>query len=171
MAKIKTKKQFYKKMGTKNLNKIAKSKIKELSSILPNLDPEVAKEVIAQFPGFVDLSKNLVKEYREVVNKAMDEGSVGAKAYYKACEKILDNLEKELARENLSQSERNEILDKMIKVSKDIEAKHEKDQNFLLKIIKAFAYPIMFIVIFAFVAIGGKISLPEAIQVAKDKLK
>ena len=164
MAEIKTKKQFYKKMGTKNLNKIAKFKIKELSSILPDLDPEVAKEVIAQFPGFVDLSKNLVKEYREVVDKAIDESSLGAKAYYQACEKILENLEKELARENLSQSERNEILAKMMKVAKDIESKHEKDQNFLLKIIKAIAYPILFIVILAFVSIGGKISLPDAIQ-------
>ena len=59
----------------------------------------------------------------------------------------------------------------MMKVAQDIDAKDEKDKNFLLRIIKAFVYPVMFCIIFAFVILGGKVSPIEAIGIAKDKLE
>ncbi|MDT2767760.1 hypothetical protein P7G58_02615 [Globicatella sulfidifaciens] len=47
-------------LGIKNFRNLSKDKIMEFVSLIPNMDKEVAIEIIRQFPSFVDFGNTVV---------------------------------------------------------------------------------------------------------------
>ncbi|MCR5660739.1 MAG: hypothetical protein K6G50_01255 [bacterium] len=112
---------------------MTKEKLVKFSSILPRMDPEVAKKALEQFPSFTELSSALVEHYKTVVDKAFEKNGDSQKAFYESCNSILDSLRKELEKENLTPEEKERIEDKMIEVAKLIGQKDNENKSFLIK--------------------------------------
>lgn len=148
MAKIKTEKQLFKKLNIKNVNNLSKEKISEFVSILHNVDPEVAKKIIEQFPEFTKFASQATQEFKNILIEAK-KGTKGADAYYRSCEKMIDSLQQKLDKGNLSREEQDGIIDKMLEIAKEIDKKDEKDKAFILKILNGFCH-----FVFALAAIG-----------------
>lgn len=126
---------------------MTKDKVVKFASMLPYMDPEVAKKALEQFPAFKDLASDLVVQYKAIVEKAFEENKISQQAFYDACQSIIESLQHELDDDNITPDERSRIEDKMIQVAKMIGEKDSENKGFILKMLGGAA--------FVFALIGG----------------
>ncbi len=128
-------KKVLKKLGIKDFRHMTKDKVVKFASMLPYMNPEVAKKALEQFPSFKDLAGDMVIEYKAIVNAAFEENRISQKAFYDACNSILDSLKTELEDDEIDAVERDRIENKMIKVAGMIGEKDRENKGWLLKIV------------------------------------
>ena len=101
-------------LGKTNFKNLKKNDAISLVSKLDQMDPEVAKEIIAKFPEFASLLKDNYKVCNENILKIMDSDDKSLNNYYKICDKELESLyvdcEKEYAFDENLQKELSEEL-------------------------------------------------------------
>lgn len=114
---------------------MTKDKIVKFASMLPYMDPEVAKKALEQFPAFKDLASDLVTQYKGIIDKAIDGNEVSQKAFYDACNSIIQSLQKELEDDDITSEEKDRIEEKMIRVAQMIGEKDSENKGFLLKVL------------------------------------
>lgn len=122
-------KKVLKKLGIKDFRHMTKDKVVSFASMLPYMNPEVAKKALEQFPSFKDLAGDMVIEYKAIVNAAFEENRVSQKAFYDACNSILESLKTELEDDEIDAVERDRIEDKMIKVAGMIGEKDRENKG------------------------------------------
>jgi hypothetical protein len=128
-------KKVLKKLGISDFRHMTKEKVVKFASMLPNMDPEVAKKALEQFPTFKELASDIVTQYKEIIDKAIDENAVSSKTFYDVCNSIIQSLQKELEEDNITSEDRERIEDKMIQVAQMIGEKDSENKGFLLKCI------------------------------------
>ena len=126
MARSLTEQKVLKKLGIDDFRHLTKDKVITMASMLDRMDPEVAKKAIEQFPEFAHTMKHILNDYKQTLDKALDENGDSVKSYYSSCDAIITSLQKELDKENLSFDEKRYIIDQMIEVNK---MKGEKDSE------------------------------------------
>lgn len=114
---------------------MTKDKIMSFATMLPYMDPEVAKKALEQFPAYKELAGQLVNEYKNIVLNTLTENSESQKAFYNTCNSILDSLKQELQNDALSAEEQACIEDKMLQVAAMIAEKDSENKRFLLKMV------------------------------------
>ena len=129
-----------KQLGISDFRYMTKEKIMKFATMLPYMDPEVAKKALEQFPAFKDLAGQLVVEYKTVVEKVFNENSLSQNTFYQACDSILEGLKQELQKDELSADERAHIEDKMLEVATMISEKDSENKHFLIKIFTVFGF-------------------------------
>ena len=122
-------------LGIQDFRHMTKDKIMKFATMLPYMDPEVAKKALEQFPEFKELAGQLVIEYKNIISDALVDNSESLNTFYRACNSILDGLKQELQSDALSQEERARIEDKMLNVAAMIAEKDSENKRFLLKVI------------------------------------
>ena len=122
-------------LGIQDFRHMTKDKIMRFATMLPYMDPEVAKKALEQFPAFKDLAGQLVVEYKNIVADTLTDNSESQKAFYQTCNAILDSLKQELQNDTLLVEERACIEDRMLKVASMIAEKDSENKRFLLKVI------------------------------------
>lgn len=138
MTRTLSERRVLKKLGIEDFRHMTKEKIVKFASMLPYMDPEVAKAALAQFPTFKDLAGDLVSQYKLVIDKAFDENKVSQQAFYEACNSILSSLQKELDKDSIQIEERERIENKMIEVARMIGEKDTENKGFIMKILAWF---------------------------------
>ena len=79
MAKLLSEKDVLKQLDIPDFRHLSKDKVMQFASMLDNMDPEVAKAAIKQFPDFANLTLEALKDYRGVIEKAIDADKDGTK--------------------------------------------------------------------------------------------
>ena len=102
-----------------------------MASMLDKMAPEVAKKAIEQFPEFAHTMKDILHDYKQTLDKTLEENGESVKSYYSSCDAIISSLQKELDKENLSFDEKKYIIDKMIEVNKMKGDKDSENKKFL----------------------------------------
>lgn len=74
-------------MGRTDFKNLSKNDIISYASKLGELRPEVARDVLAQYPQFVELMRNSLVEYREEINKIIESDDASLEHYYSYVEK------------------------------------------------------------------------------------
>lgn len=163
MARMMNEKQVLKKLDIPDFRHITKDKVITLTSMLDKVDPEVAKKALEQFPEFANLAKEMVHEQKRVIDKAFEENAKGVEAYYAACKQILDELGKQLDKDDLTPEERTEIIDNMLAVAENMSRKDSENKRFHLDAIKVFGGFAAVISVAAIAVLGGntRIDLDE----------
>ena len=87
-----TEKQVLKKLNIPDFRHLSKDKIMTFFSMLPNMDPEVAKKAIEQFPTYAGTVKEIVSEYKGLLEKALSDNAESIQSYYAICNSILNTL-------------------------------------------------------------------------------
>ena len=72
---------------------ISKNDVLSFASKLGELRPEVAKEVLAQFPEFVGLMKSTLTKYKGMLDSIIDSDNDSIKEYYNVANKEMDSAE------------------------------------------------------------------------------
>ena len=132
MTRTLSEKKVLKKLGITDFRHMTKDKIIKFASMLPNMDPEVAKKALEQFPTFKDLASDLVTHYKDIVEKAFNANQNSQQSFYETCNSIIESLQQELKKDNTTSDERSRIEDKMIEVAKMIADKDSENKRFIL---------------------------------------
>lgn len=119
----------------------------KITSKLNELSPEVAKDVIAQFPEFTNLIKSLMTEQKEllgniiasddesikhvyaIADKDMDISKESLNQFYDFAEKVHTDLSKCLDDPNLTEEERKEILEQEKEILNVVSEKDSEIRN------------------------------------------
>lgn len=123
------------------------------------MDPEVAKKAIEQFPEFARTMKDILHDYKQTLDKILEESGESVKSYYLTCDAIISSLQKELDKENLSLEERKYIIDKMIEVNKMKGDKDSEHKQFLVKMAAVGFAAVGFVAAALVTTLGGNTSV------------
>ena len=99
------------------------------------MDPEVAKKALEQFPNFASTSLDIMKEYRGVLEEAMQDDRESTQVCYDMYNRVMDSLERILQEEKLTFDEKTYILNQMKEVADTVSQKDYEKANNRLKII------------------------------------
>jgi hypothetical protein len=129
-------------MKRTDFKNLTKADVIGITSQLANLRPEVATEVLAQFPEFVKMAQSTMSEYSSILKDVIASDDESLKGFYSLTEKaieadtqttkefielsnrIREDLSKCLDNPDLSQEERQSIIEKEMEI---FEAVKEKD--------------------------------------------
>lgn len=131
MSRALTEQKVLKKLGIEDFRHLTKDKVITMASMLDKMDPEVAKKAIEQFPQFSNTMKEILHEYKDSLDKALENNNESVGSYYSSCDAIISSLQKELDKEELSFEEKKYIIDKMIEVNKMKGDKDSENKKFI----------------------------------------
>lgn len=131
MDALLTEPKALKKLGIKDFQHLPKSKVITLASMLDKMEPEVAKKAIEQFPNFSGTMKEILHDYKESLDKALQSNAESVKSFYDSSDSIIRSLQRELERDNQTFEERKYIIDKMMEVNQLKGDKDSENKNFL----------------------------------------
>lgn len=120
-----------KKLGIEDFRHLTKDKVITMASLLDKMDPEVAKKALEQFPEFSKTAKEVLAEYKDILDKGLENNKESVQSYYSTCNAIIVSLQKQLENESMSFDERKYIIDKMIEVSKMMGEKDTENKRFI----------------------------------------
>ena len=98
-----TEKKALKKLGIPDFRHMTKDKVVQFTSMIPKMDPEVAKAAIEQFPEFRGMTTDIVNACKEIVDKLFESNDCSQEQFYSACNSIINSLHA-FVNKNLSHS-------------------------------------------------------------------
>ena len=129
MPKQLTEKRVLKALGVPDFRHIGKDQVMKLASIYDKMDPEVAKKVIEQIPEFTKIIREGLVEYKDVIDKMIDSSNDNARSFYNNCQMVLNSLQNELDKGDLSQENKADIFDRMNNILRtEAEFKKQHDE-------------------------------------------
>lgn len=131
MNKSPTEQKILKKLGIEDFRHLTKDKVITMASMLDKMDPEVAKKALEQFPEFAATTKEMLMEYKEILDKGLESNQKSVQAYYDTCNSTIASLQKQLEDENLSFEDKRYIIDRMLEVSKMMGEKDSENKKFI----------------------------------------
>ncbi len=146
-----TEKQFLSLMERTNFRNLSKNDVLSYASKLNELRPEVAQQVLEQFPELVKLIQSSMVEYKEILEKiiASDDDSTNQvygilnkelegsyesrKEYIAFADKVRSDLSKCLDNPNLTSEQQKEIIDREMEIlnmvnNKDTEIREQETE-------------------------------------------
>lgn len=128
-----TEQKVLRKLNIEDFRHLTKDKVITMASMLDKMEPEVAKKALEQFPEFCKVTKEILFEYKDLLDKLLESNKESVQSLYTSCNIILSDLEKQLDNNNnLSFEEKMIIIDKMIEVSKIISDKDSENKKFII---------------------------------------
>lgn len=103
--------------------------------MLQNMEPEVAKKALEQFPEFAKMTLEVLKDYKAVMEKTLDENSASSKQCYGIYNEVMDALKGCLAKDELPFEEKKYYIEKMMEIAKMVESKDTENKGFNWKMI------------------------------------
>lgn len=131
-----TEQKVLKKLGIPDFRHMTKEKIVGFVSMLPRMDPEVAKKALEQFPEFAKTALAITEGLKAEVETLVASNDENNHEFNEVCLTILNSLQVELAREGLSEEARTGIIDKMLQVARLMSEKDTENKAFLTGIAK-----------------------------------
>lgn len=148
-----------------NFRHITKDKVMTFASMLQNMEPEVAKKALEQFPEFAKMTLEVMREYKSVLEKSLDANSASSQQCYEIYNTVLDALKSCLDKEDLSFEEKKYYLDGMMEIAKMAESKDSENKKLNWIIINAGAFAVIAFVNISANLLGGssnfKLSSPK----------
>lgn len=160
-------------LGIKDFRHLSKKQVISFISAIPQMDPEVAKEVIDQFPQMANMVVDLAKEYREALDSAIKANEASSKDVAATIDKVIDILSDQLNKEDLTTEERLQIVDTIGQVTGYKLELHKSNQAFLSQGIKYFGLFVLGVVaigVSATLGGNGSVNLPSMNDNANEEL-
>lgn len=141
-------------MKRTDFKNLSKNDVLSIASKLGELRPDVAKEVIAQFPEFAKLIQSSMEEYKDILgnivssddesvkqvytiaDKDMDTSANSRRQFYEFAGKVHADLSKCLDNPDLSAEERKDILAQEIEILKAVSEKDSEIRTHETEIVK-----------------------------------
>jgi len=133
---------------------MSKDKIMKFTSALPYMDPSVAVAALQQFPEFAKTSIEIVNCYKQSVSEALGRNADSMQSFYDSCDVLIDALKTQLDKQDLSFSEKNQIIAHMMQVLQMKAEKDSENKKFIWGAIGAISITVAAIVATAAAAIG-----------------
>lgn len=161
MGRPYTERQVLKKLDIPDFRHLTKEKVIAFATMIPRMDPEVAKKALEQFPNFASTSLDILKEYRGIIEEAMADDKESMLACYEMYGRVMDSLERLLDNDNLSFDEQTYILGQMREVADAVAEKDTEKANNRLKMLGIVGGVAAAIVAALASALGGNLGIKE----------
>lgn len=135
MGRSLTEQKVLKKLGIPDFRHMTKDKIVAFATMLPKMDPEVAKKALEQFPEFAKTATEIVSYYKEMIEKGFDYNDKSINSFYLTCDAIIATLNEQLKDGNLSFEEKQIVIDKMIELAKMKADKDSENKHFISDVV------------------------------------
>lgn len=150
-------KKVLKKLGIENFRHMTKDKIVEFASMLPKMDPEVAKAALAQFPEFKDMAIEVVKNLQQSIEAGMKSNDRSQDQFYDACNKVIDMLNDQLDKDDLTEDQEKDIRENIVKVVEMMYSKDSENKAFILSVVKTAGVSAAIIILAAISSLGTNV--------------
>ena len=130
MSKQLTETQVLKKLDIPDFRHLSKDNVMAFASMIQDMDPEVARKALEQFPDFAKSTSEALKDFKGVVDKSFDDDKESANQCYALFNRVQDALEKCLDNEDLSFEERKYYIDQMKEVAQMASIKDSEGKKF-----------------------------------------
>lgn len=156
------------KLDITDFRHITKDKVVEFISMYSNMDIEVVKSAIAQFPDFANMMEAVIADYKISILTILESECKSAEETFKIYQGILEALQNELERSNLTIEERKDIIEKLFEIKNSMEFENEKRREFFLNITKNVGCVVVTAAAFSIVVLGGRgtISIPSSKKIS-----
>ncbi|MDO4468214.1 MAG: hypothetical protein Q4C84_00025 [Bacillota bacterium] len=165
MSRTLTEKKVLKKLGIDDFRHLTKEKVITMATMLDKMDPEVAKKALEQFPEFAKVSKDMLKEYKETLDKGLETNRESVQSFYESCNTNIKALQKILEDETLTFEEKKYVIDKLLEISKMMGAKDTENKKFIATMAVVGATALGFATMALSSVLGGN----TKIQMSDDK--
>ncbi|MCB5918331.1 hypothetical protein LJB56_15275 [Lachnospiraceae bacterium 210521-DFI.3.101] len=135
MSRPYTETQVLKKLDIPDFRHLTKDKVIAFATMVPKMNPEVAKKALEQFPDFASTSLEVMREYRGIIEEAMEDDRKSTQTCYDMYNRVMSALEKILNEDELSFDEKTYILSQMKDVADEVSRKDYEKANNRIKII------------------------------------
>lgn len=115
-----TEAKVLKKLDIPDFRYITKDKVMALATMIPKMDSEVAQKAIEQFPNFSSTSLEIMKEYKSILEQAIQENKEGTQMLYDMYNHVMNCYEKVLIEYNPTFDEKMCILDRMKEIADEM---------------------------------------------------
>ncbi len=136
MTRTISERQVLKRLKIDDFRHLSKDKVMAFMSMIPDMDAEVAKQCIAQFPNFKEMGTEMLHVLIEGYNHIMEFGSESQKQAMAAYETILDALKDMLSWDELTFDQKQQVADKMVEVADRIAEIDTRWKEFLANLAK-----------------------------------
>lgn len=124
-----------KKFKVEHFSELKKENIIELTSLLDQLDPQVAVKIVDQFPEFTQLSREVITDYKSLVHDILNKNDTNQKLILKACEQKLSTLEQLLHQKDLTSEDIKYYLSEMTATIEQMNSLDDKNKKWLGKLL------------------------------------
>lgn len=158
-----TEREVLQQLDIPDFRHITKDKVMAFASMIQNMEPEVAKKALEQFPEFAKMALEVLKDYKEVMEKTLDGNATSSKQCYDIYNEVVDALKSCLAKDDLPFEERKYYIEKMMEIAKMAENKDTENKGFNWKMISLGTFAVFTVVGIAASVLGGNtnIKLPK----------
>lgn len=125
-----TEREVLQQLNIPDFRHITKDKIMTFASMLQNMEPEVAKKALEQFPEFAKMALEVLKDYRSFMEKTLDGNSASSKQCYDIYNEVIDASKTCLAKGDLPFEEKKYYIEKMMEIAKMAESKDIENKGF-----------------------------------------
>lgn len=117
-----TEQQLLKELDIPDWRHMSKDKLIMFANNMSELNPEVAKAAIAQFPKFSEMGTEMVRLMNGSLDKIVENEKNVDRQSYELNKQILNSLDKRLNKRFLFPGERKQIIESMVQVSNNLAA-------------------------------------------------
>ena len=156
MNKTLTERKVLKKLDIPDFRHMTKDKVVGFVSMLPRMDPEVAKKALEQFPEFAKTALAITEGMKAELEKMVDSNAANMQEVNGAYLLILNSLKVELSQEGLSEAVRADIIDRMLTVAQMMSLKDTENKEFLSGLQKAKTWACAFLFLCMASLLGAK---------------
>ena len=158
MSKPLSEEKVLKKLKIGNFKDLTKDVVIKMSSMLGQMEPDVAKKAIEQFPHFTKTASEILKDFKHSLDNALESNKESVAPYYKACDSTITILQQELKNDDLTFEEKNILIGRIFEVSQMMSEKDSQNKRFIT-IMKGLGLTAVGVVVAGFtVALGGGVS-------------
>lgn len=161
MAKTLMQQEVLNHFGIENFRQLRADQVTEFYSMMKDMDKEVAKEAIEQFPNFKEYGLGLFEELTKQYNSVIEAGKDSSKQAMASYSVILDSLKREFEKDNYTLEEKREIASMMIDVGDRIRSIDIDNKTFLLQVIKSITMAAGAVASIGAAVLGVKYKIPS----------
>jgi len=156
-----TEDKVLRKLDIPDFRHMTKDKVVSFVSMLPQMDPEVAKRALEQFPAFAETSLAIVNCLRENLGDIVDSNAANAAEFNARCQEALNALETLLLRDDLSDAGREQAINGIMGVLELMREFDRENKAFLKGLLQDILAVSLIIVICLTIPLGLKLNTSD----------
>ena len=138
MSHTLTEAKVLRKLDIPDFRHLTKDKVVSFVSMLPQMDPDVAKHALEQFPAFAEMHLAIVSCLKDSLGAIVSSNAGNMAEFNGRCQEVLAALEAELKREDLSDEGRKMVIDGIMGIIETISRKDSENKEFLERLCTGF---------------------------------
>ena len=142
-----TESQVLRKLDIPDFRHLTKDKVVSFVSMLPQMDPDVAKHALEQFPAFAETSLSIIRCLKDNLESVISGNTENMAEFNTRCQEVLSTLEAELKREDLTEEGRKLVIDGVLEVIGIMSQKDTENKVFLRGIFREYAWVCVVVVL------------------------